>query len=133
MSELARAGDWLTAWAGRHALPAHAAFAIRLCLEEVLANIVMHAFSDGDHAIFLDIRRDAAEAVLTVADDGEPFDPLAAPPALQATDLAEAEPGGRGLILLKNYADRLAYRHEGGRNRLTLGFTLTDERPKPDS
>lgn len=132
MSELARAGDWLIAWAERHDLPPPVTFAIRLCLEEILANIVMHAFSGGEHAISLDMRCDAEEVVLTIVDDGMPFDPLAATAAIQATDLAEADPGGRGLILVKNYASRRAYRREDGRNHLVLAFTPAGGTPKPD-
>lgn len=132
MDELARAGGWLSVWAGQHNLPADVVFAIRLCLEEILANIVMHAFAGGDHAISLDIRQDAHEVVLTAIDDGKPFDPLTAVTATPATNLTEADTGGRGLILVKGYADRLAYGRENGRNRLVLGFTLAGETPEPD-
>lgn len=132
MSELARAGDWLSAWAGARDLPADVIFAIRLCLEEVLANILTHAFAGGDHAILVDIRRDDGEVVLSVHDDGKPFDPLAATAAIPDTSLAEAEIGGHGLILLKGYASRLAYERKGGRNRLVMGFcTPADETPGP--
>jgi anti-sigma regulatory factor (Ser/Thr protein kinase) len=132
MSELARASDWLAAWAEGQDLPPPVTFAIRLCLEEILANIVMHAFSGGTHTIQLDLRRDGQEAVLSVVDDGKPFDPLAAPAPIQTTDLAEADPSGRGLILVKSYASRLAYGHEDGRNHLLLAFTLAGHTPKPD-
>jgi anti-sigma regulatory factor (Ser/Thr protein kinase) len=34
--------------------------------------------------------------------------------------LAEAQPGGLGLSMLRSYSDHLAYRREAGRNQLTL-------------
>jgi len=132
MSELVRAGEWLAHWAGRHDLPKDAVFALRLCLEEIFANIVMHAFAGGEHAVRLALRCEAEEAVMTIIDDGTPFDPLAAPPPTRPTGLADAEPGGRGLLLVKSYANRLAYRREDGRNHLVLAIRLADGKPKPN-
>lgn len=132
MSELARAGSWLASWARGQSLPAIPLFAIRLCLEEALANIVTHGFTGGDHAIEVAIRREPGEVVLTIIDDGLPFDPLAAPPRPHAHDLASAMPGGHGVALMKSYADRLAYQRAEGWNRLMLGFSMAGERPARD-
>ncbi len=101
------------------------AFALRLCAEEALANVVTHAWAEGDHRIVLGLAVAADQVELTVEDDGRPFDPVAAPAPAQAATLADAAAGGRGLILIRSYADRLAYRREGGRNRLIMGFMLT--------
>ena len=132
MSELARAGEWLTEWAQRQALPEDVVFSIRLCLEEILANIVMHGFSPGDHTISVGLHCEGSEALVTVIDDGKPFDPLAAAAEIQGTSLADAALGGRGLILVKSYANRLAYGRDDGCNRLVMGFTLPGETPRPD-
>jgi anti-sigma regulatory factor (Ser/Thr protein kinase) len=133
MSELARASDWLAVWADQRRMPKDVVFAIRLCLEEVLANIVMHAFDGGEHAILLSIRSDVTEVVVSVEDDGRPFDILATPnTTMTAVSLVEAESGGRGLSLIKAYANHLAYRHDGGWNHLLMAFTRVDDKPTPD-
>ena len=132
MPELARAGAWLAEWTAARRLPAAVVFAMRLCLEEVLANIVGHGFAGGEHAIVVDLRCDADEAVLTVTDDGRPFNPIRTAAPVQAVGLAEAEPGGRGLILLNRYASRLAYGRDDGRNRLDLGFALPGGTPRQE-
>ncbi len=33
-------------------------------------------------------------------------------------------PGGRGILLMRKFADRLAYERLAGGNRLTIGFAL---------
>lgn len=68
------------------------------------------------------------QALVTVSDAGAPFNPLAVAPRPQPTSLAEAEPGGLGLIILRSNAMHLSYRFDTGRNHLTFGQSW---RPEP--
>ena len=116
------AGDWMAAWLAPRAVPADTVFAMRLCLEEVLANIAMHGNSCG---VSITLAEEPRRFILSIGDDGPPFDPVTA-------DLPQGqEIGGNGLLLLRRYCSDLAYRREGERNRLTLGFSLPDENPAP--
>jgi len=123
------AGDWMAAWLAPRAVPADTAFAMRLCLEEALANIAMHSESGGDEGGGVSVGASLAEEpgrlVLSISDDGQPFDPVTA--ALPEGQ----EIGGNGLLLLRRYCSDLNYRREGGRNRLILGFSLPDGNPAP--
>lgn len=127
ISELARTGEWLAGWARDQALAKDVTFAIRLCLEEALANIVLHGVPDGDHLIELAICRTEDGVVVTITDDGRPFDPLTAPQPSHSRDLTMAIPGGYGVILLKSYADSLTYERSAGRNHLSLAFSVRGE------
>lgn len=117
------AGDWLTAWLSARAVPGEIVFSMRLCLEEALANIVLHGGED------LTVETALIEApgrlVLSIADDGRSFDPVTA--ALPQNQ----EIGGNGLLLLRRYCSDLSYRRHDGRNELSLGFRVPDESPAP--
>ena len=116
------AGDWMAAWLAPRAVPSDTVFAMRLCLEEALANIAMHAAAVSVGAA---LAEEPGRLVLSIRDDGPPFDPVTAA-------LPEGrEIGGNGLLLLRRYCDDLAYRREEGRNLLTLGFSLPAGIPAP--
>jgi serine/threonine-protein kinase RsbW len=119
------AGDWLAAWLAPRAVADDTAFAMRLCLEEALANIVMHGRAEGTAAIDAVLAEEPGRLVLSISDDGIPFDPVTA--ALPESQ----EIGGNGLLLLRRYCSDLSYRREAGRNYLTLHFRLPDGRPTP--
>jgi anti-sigma regulatory factor (Ser/Thr protein kinase) len=124
MEELGRAGTWLAGRLRALALPEETAFSIRLCVDEALANVVMHAFDDDgtNHPILLRVQVDHKEVVVIIEDRGRPFDPLAGEtPALPST-VEDAAIGGRGLRLIRCYAGRLAYARSDGRNLLTMAF-----------
>jgi len=96
---------------------------LKVCLacEEAFANIV--SYSGAQHIFY---RVSEADGRLTVVleDDGAPFDPLMTQPIEK--DFEELDSGGMGISLVKNIADELSYRRSGGRNILTLTFSLGD-------
>lgn len=103
------------------ALSAKVWFKLELVLEETLMNISLHAFSDADpHQIGLQVGYDGQALYLRFEDDGLPFDPsLAAAPVLP-TSIAEASPGGLGLMLVRKQARAVDYARVDGRNQLTI-------------
>jgi len=125
MSELAQLFQWIERLASRHAIPANTQFAINLCLEEVLSNIIRHGYSGKpDHSIavhFASPRKDYY--VFVVEDEAPPFNPVVSPelPALGSLD--ELRVGGQGIQLLRRFADALEYQSTPSGNRLSIGFT----------
>jgi len=126
LAAIGEAGDWLAAWLAPRSAPADLAFAMRLCLEEALANIVMHGGRDESAAISASLAERKGAFILSVSDDGVPFDPVT------AETPKDADVGGNGLILLRRYASAMRYERETDRNRLTLVFSLPDGRSTPD-
>jgi sigma-B regulation protein RsbU (phosphoserine phosphatase) len=122
---LAQLGGWVDTVTAAVGLDAAADFAVRLCVEEAAANVVMHGEADarthGD-AGFVALRVDAAQDTLriTVEDRCGAFDPLHVPPPERPTDLAEARVGGLGIHLMRQYARAMNYERAGDVNRLTL-------------
>ncbi len=107
------------------AVPADQIFRLDLCLNEALANVISHG---GESAaaipvlLWLGVKSDHgdAEATLTIADAGVPFNPLTATGKVQPHSLAEAEPGGLGLTMISSFSDEIGYRFHQGKNHLTL-------------
>ena len=118
LAAIGDAGDWLADWLAPRAIPTDLAFAVRLCLEEALANIVMHGGGEAGAAISASLAEEPGQLILKISDDGVAFDPVT------AESPKEAAIGGNGLILLRRYASAMSYRHEDGRNLLTLSFAL---------
>jgi len=124
MSELAQIFPWIERLASRHAIPANTQFAMNLCLEEVLSNIIRHGYSgQAGHSIavrFASPRKDYY--IFSVEDEAPPFNPVEAPelPALNALD--DTGVGGQGIRLLRRFADALEYQSTPTGNRLSIGF-----------
>ena len=125
LAAIGDAGDWLKAWLAPRAVPADTVFAMRLCLEEAMANIAMHGNPDGEVAIGASLAEEPGRLVLSIRDDGHPFDPSAAEPP-EGRDI-----GGNGLLLLRRYCGDIGYRRAEGCNELILRFTLPDGSPAP--
>jgi len=126
LAAVGEAGDWLAAWLASREVPAETVFAMRLCLEEAMANIALHGTPDGQVMIRASLTEEPGRLVLTIRDDGHSFDPVTAALPL-GRDI-----GGNGLLLLRRYCDEMEYRRAEGRNQLTLRFILPDGTPAPD-
>jgi serine/threonine-protein kinase RsbW len=106
----------------REPLQAATRYNAELVFEEIVANIVGHGARNGREAdvrVFLEARPDSI--VLIFDDDGVPFDPRHRPDPVMPKSLAEAKPGGFGLMLVRHAASSLDYVRTGeDRNRLTV-------------
>jgi serine/threonine-protein kinase RsbW len=128
MSALSQLLPWIERLASRHSISANTQFAINLCLEEVLSNIIRHGYSgEPDHSIavhFTSPRKDYF--VFVVEDDARQFNPVAAselPPLSSEGEMREDTLiGGQGLRLLRRFADALEYQATPTGNRLSMAF-----------
>ena len=98
-------------------LDAHQAYALRLCVEELAGNVLLHGAAGT-----LQVIVDGPPLSLVVEDDGPAFDPSAVTSPSLPTSLDEARPGGLGLLLARRYSRTMAYARAGGWNRLELTF-----------
>lgn len=102
------------------ALPADGSFPFELALEEIFMNVVMHGAPAGAARVEVVLNLDVGTLVMTIADDGPPFDPLSLPPPDVTAGLDERPIGGQGVYLVRQMMDAVRYRREAGRNILTL-------------
>lgn len=97
---------------------------ISLLIEELCANIIAHGSKNGAAKIMVSLEKNWDELVITVEDDGPPFDPTAAPDVDVCMALEKRCPGGLGIHLIKHYADCLDYTRHNDKNRVTLRKSL---------
>lgn len=121
LAEMPRLAGWLAEQAAELGVAGRQLYAIELCLEEVVANLILHAQPAAGPGIALTVRIEDAPLRVTVEDDAIPFDLTANTPAAAPASLEAAQPGGLGLGLLAAYTTSREYRSAGGRNRLVLG------------
>lgn len=120
-SEVARLVDRLESFGLSAGLAPDVIFRLTLALDEVVSNVVHHAFDDGlEHRIEVRVDITGTIVTATVLDDGCAFDPREAPlPDLDAS-LDARRVGGLGMHLVRSTMDTIAYRREGTRNILTM-------------
>ena len=94
-------------------------FALQLCLEEAVANVIMYGATDGEFKIAIELERLGGTLVARIEDNGLSFDPTQVP--LPST-LKDAKIGDLGIHLVRSFASRMDYERQYGRNRLTLRF-----------
>ncbi len=123
IAEIQRVNDWTDRIANQAHMPQSTLFAIQLCCEEVLANIVRYGIpaapdSNTEVRLSLDCAGDAV--ILTIEDHGAAFDPCAAPTPARPASLEEAAIGGLGIHLMRRFTRRIDYERRDGINRLTM-------------
>jgi serine/threonine-protein kinase RsbW len=125
MSELAQVHGWIEGLAVRHSVPDNVQFAMDLCLEEVLSNIIKHGYSgQPDHPITVQFSRPRQDLfVFVVEDAAPPFNPLDMPELPASSPAKEIPVGGQGIRLLKRFADALEYHTTPAGNQLKIGFS----------
>ena len=94
---------------------------LNLALEEILTNIISYGYTDNrEHEIKVRLSVQPGEVKAEVEDDGQPFNPLAAPEADTTQSLEERTIGGLGIHLVRKLMDGLEYKRQGDRNLLTI-------------
>lgn len=121
LAEVSRLNDWLADVFARNATPDATAQSAKLCLNELVANVILYGYPDGAAGrIAVDVAPEGDALRFTLEDDGIAFDPLAAPQAAPITGLDDARIGGFGIKLFRESSHAARYMRSGGRNRLTF-------------
>lgn len=109
---------------------------LQLIAEEACVNVVHHAYPAGQEGpLGLEVRivrqdDGARRVVLTLEDQGTPFDPLSAAPVDTAAPAEARAPGGLGVHLIRQLSDRLHYqRHPLRGNVFTIEKCLVPPAP----
>ena len=133
--ELKRLAPWIEDAVQRAALDAATSFAVQLCLDEAVANVVMHGKVEGKASrIVVTFQRMQDELVLSIEDDGVPFDPTNVAPAKPAATLETTRIGGLGVHLMRRFSTSMHYERVADQNCLRLTFPAVDPaRVAPES
>ncbi|HEX2569982.1 MAG TPA: ATP-binding protein [Polyangia bacterium] len=88
-----------------------------LALEELFTNGMCHG---QVHETDVGLEYVGGRVVVTLEDDGRPFDPWQRPAPDLDAPLEERSVGGLGIFLVRSLMDEVAYERRGERNRVTL-------------
>ena len=125
LAQLERLARWAEDFVREAGLPLDRLFAIQLCVEEAVANVIRHSgAADVRQDIAVELVRTENDVLATVADRGRSFDPTAAPAFRKPASIAEASAGRFGIHLMRTFAEEMRYERRDGWNRLTLRFGL---------
>lgn len=125
LQELERLGRWIAELIEAHHLPPRLASHVDLCLTEIVTNVVIHGYAQTTaptDAVMVSFARESAQVVCQIEDRGVAFDPVAHVLPQLPTSLDDAQIGGSGLRLVRQFADQLDYHRESGVNHLTVVF-----------
>jgi serine/threonine-protein kinase RsbW len=122
LAELERLAVWIEGWAMRD-LSANLLFAVQVCLEETVANIIMYSTTTNDRLeIVIEVEHEDQTLVALVEDNGSAFDPTQFQRPPVPASLAEAKVGNLGIHLMHSFASGMHYERCDSRNRLTIRF-----------
>lgn len=97
-----------------------ARFALRLAVEEAIANAFRHGHRHlpPETPVEIDYKLDPERILVAVEDKGPGFEPEAVPDPTLDENLEI--PGGRGMVLMRAYMTRVAYNEAGNRVEMEL-------------
>jgi serine/threonine-protein kinase RsbW len=118
---LATIADFIATAAQASGLNEKTSFEVRMAVDEACANIIKHSYGgseDGEIALRCELVD--GDFVITIRDQGQPFDPDAVPtPDLQCS-LADRSEGGLGLYFMRCLMDEVRFHFDSEGNELTM-------------
>lgn len=96
-------------------------FEILLVIEELYANVMQHGKGNNIEISFV---KDWDELIITVVDDGIPFDMTKQRLPDTCETLTQRVPGGLGIHLVHHYTDSIEYKRQDHRNVLVVKKTI---------
>ncbi len=99
---------------------------VELVLEEVLLNIMNHAYSGGQQGTIKAgcVFSDEGKFIVRIIDQGSPFDPSSIPEPDTTLSVEERNIGGLGIFLVRKLSDHVLYKRVDGQNILDIGFKI---------
>jgi anti-sigma regulatory factor (Ser/Thr protein kinase) len=123
LEQLPKLEHWIEALAEEFRLPSSLVHRIDLCVTELVTNLIGYGYPDGAAGrVSIHGWREDEQVLIRIDDDGVPFDPTSYVTPGLPSSLAEASVGGRGIRLVRHFADALHHIRRVDGNELTLIF-----------
>ena len=121
--ELKRLAPWIEHAVERASLDAATSFAIQLCLDEAVANVIMHGKVEGKASrIVVKLQRMRDKFVLEVETTAPPSIRPGSHQRIPPETLETTRIGGLGVHLMRNFSASMHYERVADQNRLSLTF-----------
>jgi anti-sigma regulatory factor (Ser/Thr protein kinase) len=121
LDELERLNQLVEEFGEAQGLHVEEQYAIYLCLEEIVTNIINYAWPEGgQHEIQVALQVNEQQISVQISDDGMPFDPTQMAEPDTNKPAAERQIGGLGIHLVRQTMQQMEYQRDGDKNVLTL-------------
>ncbi len=118
LDELLRLKSYVDSLSDKFGIDETKSLQVRLVLEEAVSNVIN--YSEADAVDIHSCTDEQGVLVITIKDNGNPFDPTQVPSADAEMPLEDRPLGGWGIELMRQMSDGLEYRREDGYNILTI-------------
>jgi len=104
-------------------------FEVQTAVDEACTNIIKYAYSEEGGVITITCESQDNDFVVTIRDNGKPFDPSSVPPPDLEADLDKRRIGGLGIYLMKKLMDDVSYSFDARKgNILVMRKTLAGKK-----
>lgn len=129
-AELRRMSAWFREFARDTGMPEKRVFDVELCLNELMANVIRHAYDDEEpRRLVVTLEHAPGRLRAVLEDDGRPFDPTSAPAPSPLVALPSDRTGGWGIPIVRAFASEVLYERRDGRNRVSVEFRTEETAP----
>jgi serine/threonine-protein kinase RsbW len=125
-------GKYVLAAASEAGLDRKAAYRLRLAVDELATNVIVHGYQESRLNGQIDLWTDIDDQHLSIGmeDSGTPYDPLKTPPPPDLDEpLEDRRIGGLGIYLAKMGVTDLRYERVGNHNRTVFVVSRPAVRP----
>jgi serine/threonine-protein kinase RsbW len=126
LDSLGAIADYVMAAAALASLDRRASYRLRLAVDEIATNIIVHGYANAEHQGMLELRADIDDKALTIVidDTGVTYDPRQAPIPDINLPIEQRPVGGLGVYLAMRSVDEFLYEQLGDRNRTIFKMHL---------
>ena len=121
LSEIAKVDEMLDEFAEQFGIPPAIATTFHVIFDDLLNNVISYGFNDGQrHFIDINLELTANSLIVSIADDGMPFNPLDEAAPDTKLSIEDRQIGGLGIHLVIKLVDDVRYERTADKNILTL-------------
>ncbi|MCZ6558000.1 MAG: SpoIIE family protein phosphatase, partial [SAR324 cluster bacterium] len=121
LSEISKVHAEFDRFAGTQGLSKKDGNTVKLVLEELLNNVISHAFQDNrEHEINIHLKLARTRITATIYDDGIPFNPMGVQTPDISLPINQREVGGLGIHLIRKMAGTIDYQRRIDKNVMTV-------------
>jgi len=125
LAEIERINTEFKQFADERGLAAGVSQKVSIVFDDLLNNIISYGFSDDEeHEIEIDVAYSPDKLVITITDDGIPFNPFDQVGPDISLSIEERDIGGLGVLLIKELMDEYQYQRHSNSNVVTLTLFL---------
>jgi sigma-B regulation protein RsbU (phosphoserine phosphatase) len=121
LKQITTAIEWFEEFALTNKMPFVITQKINIVFDELLNNIISYSFNDNEvHEIEIEIEFRSKRLIITIKDDGIPFNPFKREPPDTMLSVEERLIGGIGIHIVKNLMDEYDYKRNVNNNVITI-------------